>query len=382
MNCTQSKQLKILLLGGTGAMGTHLASILINYGYSVHITTRSQRQDRDGIRYIVGDAHSTSFLKSLVLTEYYDAIVDFMVYDTQQFCNSERQSIISDLANQYVFISSARVFAYTDGLITETSQRHLDVTTDRQFINSDIYPITKARQEDILRNTSLNWTIVRPYITFSEIRIQLGVLEKEQWLVRALKGKKIYFSEDIGQAITTLTYAQDVAHGIESLIDNPKAYHEDFNIMTSETHSWQEIASIYDTIFRERVADYKGIYWDTINIMRDFGDAKWAIEYDRVLPRKFDNSKILSVNPRLKFNSVQEKLAQCLNEFLDNPCFLQYSPTLDPFFDRRTGDWGLKQQASLADVIKYTIRRVAPLSILKYRANKKLNSYERKALFK
>lgn len=357
---------KVLLLGGTGAMGTHLAPILARQGFKVDITSRRQRTNSNGIRHIVGDAHSVDFLLTIADDDHYDAIVDFMVYDTAQFSDTERLSILRNLADQYIFLSSARVFAQTDGSITEQSPRHLDVTADKQFLNSDIYPITKARQEDILRGSDLNWTIVRPYITFSECRIQLGVLEKEQWLLRAMNGQRVYFSEDIGQARTTLTYAEDVAHGIASLIGNAKAMQEDFNIATSETHTWHEIATLYDNILSRRVGTYKGMFRDRTNVMRDYGNAKWAIEYDRVLPRIFDNSKIMSVIPDLKFAPVYDRLAHCLDSFLDNPRFLESGPyTADAFFDRRTGEWNFSDKHNAKDTLKYILMRVIPFQILK-----------------
>ena len=40
---------------------------------------------------------------------------------------------------------------------------------------------------------------------------QLGVLEKELWLYRALNGRTIVFSKDIAEKSTTLTYGYDVA---------------------------------------------------------------------------------------------------------------------------------------------------------------------------
>ena len=64
--------------------------------------------------------------------------------------------------------------------------------------------LAKARQEDLLFNSgNNNWTIVRPYITYSENRFQLGIYEKEGWLNRALSGNDIIFSRDIGDCITT-----------------------------------------------------------------------------------------------------------------------------------------------------------------------------------
>ena len=55
-----NQRLKILLLGGTGAMGIHLSKILNNQGEDVYVTTRRERKGV-GITYIQGNAHETAF---------------------------------------------------------------------------------------------------------------------------------------------------------------------------------------------------------------------------------------------------------------------------------------------------------------------------------
>ena len=56
-----------------------------------------------------------------------------------------------------------------------------------------------------------NWTIIRPYITFSDARLQLSCLEKEYWLKRVLDNKPIVFSKDLANKTTTFTCGNDVA---------------------------------------------------------------------------------------------------------------------------------------------------------------------------
>lgn len=46
-----NQRLKILLLGGTGAMGVHLSKVLNNQGEDVYVTTRRERKGM-GITYI------------------------------------------------------------------------------------------------------------------------------------------------------------------------------------------------------------------------------------------------------------------------------------------------------------------------------------------
>lgn len=68
--------MQILLLGGTGAMGVSLKTILAERGDEVFITSRSPRKsERKNIHYIQGDAHNSAFLKE-ILKNRYDAIVD------------------------------------------------------------------------------------------------------------------------------------------------------------------------------------------------------------------------------------------------------------------------------------------------------------------
>ena len=70
--------MRVLLLGGTGAMGTYLTQHLYAEGVSVTVTSRTQRKSSDGVSYVSGNAKEISFLDSM-LVQRWDAIVDFMV---------------------------------------------------------------------------------------------------------------------------------------------------------------------------------------------------------------------------------------------------------------------------------------------------------------
>ena len=173
--------MKILILGGTGAMGVHLVNLLSsNPNCRITVTSRSRREGKDNVSYVQGNGHDIAFLNTL-LKDKYDVIVDFMNYHTEEF--RERYRILLNACGQFVYLSSSRVYADSDSPITEESPRLLDVTTDAEYLRTDEYALAKARQENLLRESEhKNWTIIRPYITYSEIRLQLGVLEKEAWL--------------------------------------------------------------------------------------------------------------------------------------------------------------------------------------------------------
>ena len=76
--------MKVLVLGGTGAIGTHVVRQLADDGHSVVVTSRSDRRGENNISYRQGNARDIDFVKGL-LQERWDAIVDFMVYTTEEF---------------------------------------------------------------------------------------------------------------------------------------------------------------------------------------------------------------------------------------------------------------------------------------------------------
>ena len=199
--------MKILILGGTGPMGVHLTNLLGEERHDVFVTSRSKHDDSDQVKYLQGNARDTDFLTD-ILKSPWDAIVDFMSYGTEEF--SSRMNLLLESADQYVFLSSARVYSQSDVPITEETPRLLDVSTDEAYLETDEYALAKARQENLLRDSGReNWTVIRPSITFSEDRLQLGALEKEAWLFRALHGRSIVFSDDIADKLTTMTYGRD-----------------------------------------------------------------------------------------------------------------------------------------------------------------------------
>ena len=188
--------MKVLILGGTGAMGLHLVDFFKKTNAEVFVTSRKSRMSERNVKYIHGNARDFNFIQDL-LTNSWDVIVDFMVYNTITF--QKHIDLILNATSHYIFLSSSRVYADTkEELISESSSRLLDVIDDENYLSTDDYALTKARQEEVLKKSKkLNWTIVRPYITYSENKFQLGVFEKEDWLYRALKGRTIVFSYEI-----------------------------------------------------------------------------------------------------------------------------------------------------------------------------------------
>lgn len=243
--------MEILILGGTGAIGVSLVNLLsADMSNNVSVTSRRVLKSHGNVSYIKGDAHDRDF-RDILLSRRWDAIVDFMIYSTPEFAGCVGAYL--GATRQYVYVSSSRVYASCRGLIDESCARLLDVTTDCKYLATDEYALRKARQEDLLAASGMgNYTIVRPYITYSGKRLQLGVMELESWLHRALQGRSIVFSEDLSCRTTTLTDGSDVANGMMTLIGNYRCLGKAFNIACGYPVMWSEVLRIYCDAIAEK----------------------------------------------------------------------------------------------------------------------------------
>ena len=336
---------RILLLGGTGAMGVHLAELAVNAGWAVSVTTRGERVGQNGVNFICGNARDEQFLQRL-LTEHWDVIVDFMVYRTDEFANRFNRLLAA--CDQYLYLSSARVYADSEAPITEESPRLLDVSVDSKYLATDEYALSKARQENLLFESDLsNWTIIRPYITYSEQRLQLGVLEKEAWLYRALKGRTVVFCEAINERATTITHGCDVASTMLLLCGNKAAHGEAYQITSGNSLRWSHILDIYQAVFQEAIGRRFSVELESTETFVRAHGSRYQIIYDRLLDRSFDISKLCSLlGDRLQdFVDPVNGLEQCLKAFLQNPAFLAIDWRFEAIKDRIT-----HERASFSEV--------------------------------
>ena len=334
-------RMKILVLGGTGAMGIPVVKLLADKENEVYVTTRNLSAMSHGkIHYITGNAQNVNFVKN-ILTQRFDVIIDFMIYNSTMF--RERMELFLANTGQYFFLSSARVYADAgEQLITEDFPRLLNVIQDKVYLKRDEYALAKAREEDMLHGSKYkNWTIIRPYITYNEHRLQLGALEKEAWLLRALEGKKIVFSRDMARCYTTLTYGGDVALRIVALAGREDALGQTFQIAGSESVRWERVLEIYLDVLEEKIGRRPEVYWlEDAGVIAKACHNTYQIKYDRLFDRKFDSTKVEEfLEDESEYREMAEGLRKCLSDFLDGEhIFLKRNWRLEGAFDRLTGE--------------------------------------------
>lgn len=327
--------MRILVLGGTGAIGARVCSRLAERGCEVVSTTRRNRASREpNVSYARGDAHDPAFLDKL-LAERWDAIVDFMVWSTGEF--RERYRGLLSATDQYIYTSSYRVYADSP-VIREDSPRLLDVTDDPAYLTTDEYALAKARCEDLLFESGRgNWTVVRPAVTYDGAvgRLQLGVLESGDWLWRALKGIPVPLPFEMLRRQATMSWGGDVAEMIARLVGNPDALGEAFTVSGSDHMTWGEVAGAYRSV----LSSLEVVPCDLGGFEHAWGNP-WQVRYDRMYDRVVDNSKVLAVTGlrQSDLTGMKEGLARELSSFLASGRTPAMSgPGLQARLDRLTG---------------------------------------------
>lgn len=304
--------MRLLVLGGTGVMGAPLVKLLSEDNRnSVYVVSRHQVKYENNVHQITGNAFDVDFLKS-VLTERYDAIVDFLWYDENTLPKSLPHLLAA--TDQYISLSSAAVYVDSSQTIDEDTPRILDVVNKMEADKSREYHFIKARTEDIVKScTSKNWTIVRPHVTFNKTRIPLCTWEKNVWLFRAVNGLPVAIPKDCLDKKTTFTCGFQVASQIRNLIGKKEALGEIFQLGSEDIYTWGEILQILNDILSEKGFGMKIVNCSSEAIAKEIPFMKSRFHYDRLLNRTFSTQKYRTITGDY---SNYPKLKECVQDCL------------------------------------------------------------------
>ena len=162
----QTAQPKILVLGATGGTGQLIVSQAVARGYDVTVLVRSAEKARDlrGAKFIVGDARDETALRQALKGR--DAIVSALgtaasPFRTVTLLSTATRALVSAMKAEHV----SRLVCIT-GMGAGDSAGHGGFLFDNL-----IFPLLlrkvyadKDRQEAIVRESGLDWVLVRPSV--------------------------------------------------------------------------------------------------------------------------------------------------------------------------------------------------------------------------
>lgn len=139
----------VAITGGTGFVGSHLVDSALAAGHSVKALTRREQAAREGVEWVAGDLDSTQALESLV--DGADAVIHVAgVISAPNAAGFERCNVAGTLAMLAAATAGGvRRFVHVSSLAAREPKLSL-------------YGASKARAEELVYGSGLDWAIVRP----------------------------------------------------------------------------------------------------------------------------------------------------------------------------------------------------------------------------
>ncbi|MBR2524225.1 MAG: NAD-dependent epimerase/dehydratase family protein [Clostridiales bacterium] len=291
--------MKILIVGGTGIIGSSVAKAAADHGNEVWILSRKgphNRLDQPNVNYIQGDWYDNRSARE-ALSGGYDVVIDTLVFNVRHIRRSAGLS--NGHCRQYIYISTDSVYPHPGANISED-----DVTLPGKVKWK--YGRDKLKCEQYLKEHSSEysfyWTIVRPTITFGDTRIPVGFASRRNTfnLVERIANRKPVIRFDDASSRHAVCHVSLFGNAFLHLLLNEQTSGQCYNIADVR-------ACTYDEIFRsiEAAVGTKGIYIHLPSeTMKKYNPVIYEdLIYDKNTEFTLNSDKIRSICPGTSFET-------------------------------------------------------------------------------
>lgn len=309
----------VLLIAGGGTLGTYVTKELLEQGHAVDVVCLEEHTSHDPRLCFFIQRITEESLPAFLEGRHYDGIVNFIHYkDHREFIRL--YPLLISHTEHLIFLSSYRVYADEQHPITESAPRLLDAVKDSVFLENEDYALPKARCEDFLRTecAGQNWTIVRPVISFSKLRLDFFMYSKHTLPERAAAGEPVIMPAFAKNLTAGLDWSGNSGKLIANLLFKPHTFGQAYTVSSGQNLTWGQVADIY--------TDLTGveIRWESEEeFLQVFPLSSFAREcmyrYDRKFDRAVDATAVRQATGLAK--SDMTAIADGLRIELDNAGF-------------------------------------------------------------
>jgi nucleoside-diphosphate-sugar epimerase len=186
---------RLAITGGTGFVGSHLIDVAIAEQHEVNALTRREQPPRDGVNWIVGDLESRDALEQLVREA--DAVIHVAgTINAPNATGFEKGNVGGTLAMLAAATAGGiRRFIHVSSLAAREPKLSL-------------YGGSKARSEELVHSSGLDWAIVRPPAVYGpgdKETLELFRMAKLGLMLMPPKGRvSVIHAQDLARLLLTL----------------------------------------------------------------------------------------------------------------------------------------------------------------------------------
>lgn len=318
---------KILILGGTGTIGSAVTRALLEQGEDVTLLLREGRIPPSGVKAVTADGNDEEALVAIQRKGAYDIVINLLIYTAEQAQMNLR--VFPDV-RQLIFISTVCVNDRAETVVfTEKSP-----CGNRE----SVYGQHKQEAELVFLAAAEKGypvTIIRPTQTYGGQKLPLSVKGKSYWGIcqRILDGKPVIVHGD-GTSVWISTYCDDFAAGLLPLIGRKEALGEIFQITSDEALTWDQM---YRILGEELGRAPKIVHIPTdVLVQAGLGG---GIRGDKESSVLFDNHKLKTLTGFVPKVSFREGVRKYLAGIEKHPEWKKTDPAFDQKCDAVCAAW-------------------------------------------
>ena len=326
--------LKVLFIGGSGAISSASSQLAVERGIDLYVLNRGATQLRPlppEAKVLRADVRDSGSVREALGDLEFDAVVDWVAF-TPEHVQSDLE-LFRGRTGQYVFISSASAYQTPPARVPVTESTPLR-NPYWQYSRDKI--ACEALLTEAYREENFPATIVRPSHTYDKTLIPFD--GKWTALARMRAGKEIVVHGD-GTSLWTLTHHADFAKGFVPLLAHPRTVGDVFHITSDDVLTWDQIA--------HTLAAALGVTPHIVHVPSDAiaaADPEWGAGLigDKAHSMVFDNSKLRTVVPDFCATIPFEQGAREIVAWYDeDPSRQQTEDRLDALMDKLVATYRL-----------------------------------------
>lgn len=256
----------ILVTGGAGFMGSHVAEELIKRGHRVTILDDLSGGFVDNVppqaQLVIGSITDRDLVEQLFDSQRFDHVYHLAAYAAEGLSHFIRHfNYMNNLIGSVNLINASvntgvKCFVFTSSIAVYGSSPDLPMREETPAHPGDPYGIAKLAVEQDLASChqmfGLNYVIFRPHNVYGE-RQNIGDRYRNVvgiFMNQILQDQPMTIFGD-GQQTRAFTYIRDIAPIMADAIEIPEAWNEVFNLGADQPYTVRELA--------ERVAQAMGV---------------------------------------------------------------------------------------------------------------------------